>query len=136
MFVTLTLALLPSTDLDDSLGLPRQPPSRPPPSPALSRLHLRAWLRHGDAALERLEKTDADPLLARHNQLSQFNVLSQIENLKTYPVVRERVQAGRLRLHGWWFEIKNADVYAYESSLDRFVLIDRTYADRLLKRLD
>ncbi len=99
--------------------------------------HLRSWLRHGEAALERLERnTGADPSLARHNQLSQLNVLCQIDHLKTYPLVRERVQEGRLRLHGWWFEIKNADVYAYEDSAGRFVLIDEIYGRRLLEKFE
>ena len=99
-------------------------------------VHLRSWLRHGNGALEKLESTQApDPSLARHNQLSQLNVLSQLEHLKTYALVRERIEAGRLRLHGWWFELKNADVYAYEDSLRRFVLIDDAVAEGLLKRL-
>ena len=99
--------------------------------------HLRSWLRHGEAALESLEKNAGpDPTLARHNQLSQLNVLSQIDHLRTHPCVRQRVQAGRLRLHAWWFELKSADVYAYDSSLGRFVLIDDTHAGRLLKRLE
>ena len=59
--------------------------------------HLRSWLRHGEAALESLEKNAGpDPTLARHNQLSQLNVLSQIDHLRTHPCVRQRVQAGRL----------------------------------------
>jgi carbonic anhydrase len=104
---------------------------------AVEPFHLRGWLRHGETALENLEKNAGpDPTLARHNQLSQLNVLSQIDHLKTHPCVRECVQAGRLRLHAWWFEIKNADVYAYESSLGRFALIDNIHAERLLKRLE
>ena len=104
---------------------------------AVEPLHLRSWLRHGEAALERLEKNAApDRSLAPHNQLSQLNVLSQVDHLKSYPLVRERVQAGRLRLHGWWFELKHADVYAYEDSVDRFELIDDSHAARLLTRLE
>ena len=104
---------------------------------AVELFHLRSWLRHGEPALERLEK-DASPdlRLARHNRLSQLNVLVQMEHLKTYPLVREHLQAGHLRLHGWWFEIGNADVYAYEDRLGRFVLIDETHAECLLKRLE
>jgi carbonic anhydrase len=99
--------------------------------------HLRSWLRHGEVALERLENNAApDPSLARHNQLSQLNVLSQIDHLKSYPLVRDRVQVGRLRLHAWWFDLKSADVSAYEDSLGRFVLIDDIHAERLLRRLE
>jgi carbonic anhydrase len=98
--------------------------------------HLRSWLRHGGEALEDFSRNQAlDTSLAPHNQLSQLNVLRQLGHLKTYPLVRERVEAGQLRLHGWWFELKNADVYAYEDDAGRFVLIDDKEAERLLKRL-
>ena len=96
---------------------------------------IRSWLRHGEGSLRQLES--GSPLgahLERHNQLSQLNVLEQLENLRTYPVVRARLQEGRLRLHGWWFDIKEADVYEYEPGEGRFHLIDETYARTLLNR--
>ena len=95
--------------------------------------HLRYWLRHGDDALARLERKEApDPSLAPHNQLSQLNVLAQLRHLCTYPLVRERVDSGALRLHAWWFELQSADVYAYDESARRFVVIDDAVAARLL----
>ena len=63
-------------------------------------------------------------------------MLRQLENLRTYPLVRERIEAGRLRLHGWFFDIAQAEVLAYEAESDRFVVIDEAQADRILKRLD
>jgi carbonic anhydrase len=99
--------------------------------------HLRYWLRHGDDALCRLERHEApDTTLAPHDQLSQLNVLEQLRHLSTYPFVRERVESGRLRLHAWWFELKNADVYAYDESAKRFMVIDEEVAARLLRSLD
>jgi carbonic anhydrase len=104
---------------------------------AVESSYLRSWLSHGEDALEKLGRSsNLDPSLTRQNQLSQLNVLLQIEHLKSYALVRERVAAGRLRLHGWWFELKNADVYAYEDSVGRFVLIDDAEAERVLERLE
>jgi len=98
---------------------------------------LREWLRHGDTAVKLLTSTpDSMKHLARHNQLSQLNVLRQLENLKTYPVVQERLKAGKLTLHAWWFEISRADVFAYEESLSQFVLIDEDEAERILARME
>jgi carbonic anhydrase len=97
--------------------------------------NLRSWLRHGEGALHKIDQSHLDHHLARHNLLSQQNVLEQIEHLKTYPVVQERLAAGTLRLHGWWWDIKEADVYQYEVSTARFSLIDEAYAEILLKRV-
>lgn len=96
-----------------------------------------SWLRHGDTAVDQLESGMAlDASLAKHNQLSQLNVLLQIEHIKSYPAVRKRIQEGTLSVHGWWFDIAKADVYAYEDEFERFILIDETQAARVLARLE
>ncbi|MBS1984469.1 MAG: carbonic anhydrase [Bdellovibrionales bacterium] len=99
--------------------------------------HLKRWLRHGEAALEDFRKNKVLPGdWAPHNQLSQLNVLKQIENLRTYPDVQERLAAGKLRLHGWWFDIANAEVYAYEPEFHRFTALDEKEAQRILDRMN
>jgi len=93
------------------------------------------WLHNGAGSLRQLESgASLGSHLERHNQLSQLNVLEQLEHLKTYPVVQERVASGQLRLHGWYFDIKEANVYEYEPSEGRFHLIDESYATTLLNR--
>ncbi|HRK01259.1 MAG TPA: carbonic anhydrase [Oligoflexia bacterium] len=95
--------------------------------------NLREWLRHGEPSKKRLKQKN---LSVNHvNPLSQANVLEQIEHLKTYPLVRERVAARRLRLHAWWFELSTANVYAYEDDQKQFVLIDEAEAARILGAL-
>lgn len=98
--------------------------------------HLASWLRHGSEAKARLDKLPREKWrLAEHNELSQLNVLLQIEHLMSYPVIAEAVKTRKLRLHGWWFDIKHANVYAYESDQSKFVLIDDQQAQRVLERL-
>ena len=102
----------------------------PPNTPALG-----CWLRHGQSALKKLDAgARLGSHLERHNQLAQINVLEQLEHLKTYPVVKNRLADRQLRLHGWYFDIKGAEVYEYEPSEERFHLIDETYAVTLLNR--
>lgn len=51
--------------------------------------NLCSWLRHGEMGLEDLlRQKPLNSQLNRYNQLSQFNVLRQIEHLKTYPIVQ------------------------------------------------
>lgn len=97
--------------------------------------NLKSWLRHGQGSLQKLnEGSPIGQQLERHNQLSQLNVLEQLEHLKSYPVVQERLRDGKLKLHGWWFNIKEAEVYNYEPSENRFHLIDEDYAEVMLSR--
>ncbi len=90
--------------------------------------NLRAWLRHGEPTLARMPatKTGLNPV----NTLSQLNVLQQLEHLKSYPIVHERLETNRLKLHGWWFELSTANVYTFDESVSAFVLIDEKHAER------
>jgi carbonic anhydrase len=99
--------------------------------------HLRSWLRYGEAALERLKNGDPsiNQALARHNQLSQLNVIEQLKNLSTYTILDERLKDGRVRLHAWWFDIQHADVYAYDDTLKKFILIDEHSVKQILAKL-
>jgi carbonic anhydrase len=45
------------------------------------------------------------------------------------------LREGTLQLHGWWFKLSTASVYAYEERAKRFVLIDEVEAERILKAL-
>lgn len=85
--------------------------------------NLKRWLALGEKSLISFAPSP-DTALSREDALSQRNVLQQIENLKTYPIVREKIAKGELRLHAWWFNIPDAGVYAYEERLGRFVLIE------------
>ncbi len=71
-----------------------------------------------------------------HNSLSQKNVLKQIDHLKSYPEVAKRVANHTLRLHAWWFEIKSADVYAYDFDLKKFEVIDEKFTAQLIEELE
>jgi carbonic anhydrase len=98
--------------------------------------NLKGWLRHGDPSLAKLRSgVTLDPALTEHNQLSQINVLQQMENIQSYPAVQQRIQEGTLAVHGWWFDIARADVYAYRPNLKKFTIIDEEGAQTLLETL-
>ncbi|HEV2125023.1 MAG TPA: carbonic anhydrase [Chloroflexota bacterium] len=108
----------------------------PSTSAASAAPYLTRWLRHGVPALEKLQAgRRLNPDLPPHDILSQLNVLEQMAHVASYPAVAERARAGTLGIHGWWFDIAGADVYAYEPALDRFVVIDEEEAERLLASL-
>ncbi len=99
--------------------------------------NLTRWLRHALPALDKLGAgRTLDPSLSREDSLSQLNVLEQVAHVKSYPAVAERLVAGTLSVHGWWFDIARAEVAAYEPEPDRFVVIDEAEAARILERLD
>jgi carbonic anhydrase len=99
--------------------------------------NLAKWLHHTTSAVFRLDQEGPlDPRLSRDNQLSQLNVLVQLEHLASYPIVRQRVADGTLRLSGWWFDIAQGEMLSYDRQTRAFETIDRQAAERLLNRLD
>jgi carbonic anhydrase len=98
--------------------------------------NLDKWLYHANTAAVRLDhEGPLNPVLKPHDQLSQLNVLVQLEHLMSYPIVREQVAAKALHLSGWWFDIAGGDMYAYERSTRSFEVIDRRLAAQLVERL-
>lgn len=98
--------------------------------------NLKSWLRHAENALVPLRRdTDFAATLATHNRLSQLNVLQQVENLKSYPLIQEKLLSKKLRVHSWWFELSAAAVHCFDPPTGEFAPLDEDKADRLLKSL-
>ncbi len=72
---------------------------------------LHSWLRHADPSLIRFHEPSRADDLPVVERLSVTNVAQQLDNLLTYPSVREAVNAGALRLVGMYFDISAARVY-------------------------
>lgn len=90
--------------------------------------HLRSWIANAENASAMLAKIDFSGVpLAEHNKISQANVLLQLEHLKTFPLIQERIKAKLLHLHGWWFDIGSGNVYFFDESTRRFTLIDERH---------
>ena len=68
-----------------------------------------AWLRIARPELAPvLDTAPDDPALP---EVAQGNVVNQLAALRSYPVVRQRLDSGRLRLHGWYYEVDTGFVY-------------------------
>ncbi len=99
--------------------------------------NLQGWLDHAQPSLAAFrEGRNVGVAMPDYDRLSQLNVLAQLEHLKTYPIVQEKLAAGKLRLHAWWFDIGQAQVHAYRSSLGKFVPIDEAQGELLLLELN
>ncbi|MUN36046.1 carbonic anhydrase [Actinomadura sp. NEAU-AAG5] len=81
---------------------------------------LTRWLRHGNQSLARFlatEHTDEPPL----TRLCKINVMQQLDNLLTYPWLRERVEAGEIELVGLYLDLKTANVQVLDRPAGTFV---------------
>jgi len=84
--------------------------------------HLRNWLKLAEPALEIL-KQQYKHLHAseeRSTAAAEENVLYGLDNLHSYPCVQDRLADGSLSLHGWFFKIATAELFAYDPESRQF----------------
>lgn len=85
------------------------------------------WLkRHGEATrrlvTDNYAGVEATKLL---RTTIEQNVLTQIENLETYPAIRSKLHSGKLSLHAWIYEIETGTVLAYNADSRQFTLLEK-----------
>lgn len=83
---------------------------------------VKRWLTNGKDARKQVmaKKLPEDQQLAA---ITQRNVVVQLEHLKTYPAVRERLKAGKLKIAGWVYDIEHGKVLEYQPETDSFSVL-------------
>lgn len=79
-------------------------------------INLNAWLELGREAVLPVQVT---PEALRRTE--QRAVILQLERLMGYPMVRQRVEAGQLALHGWHYVIEEGEVYVFDVKSGEFL---------------
>jgi carbonic anhydrase len=79
--------------------------------------NLREWLELGREAA--LPVAEPGPEALRRTE--QRAVVLQLERLMDYPMVRERVEAARLTIHGWHYVIEDGEVHVFDIRRGGFV---------------
>jgi carbonic anhydrase len=76
------------------------------------------WLKHAEATRRLIKENyqgyHGEELL---NATIEENVLTQLENLRTYPVIHSKLHKGEMSIYGWVYKIDTGGVFVY--SMDR-----------------
>jgi carbonic anhydrase len=81
----------------------------------------RRWLHHVEAAFAHRQPLDpADGESAELGALIRGNVVAQLKNLREQPAVERAAAAGRLAVHGWYYDILTGRIERYDERLRRF----------------
>ena len=82
---------------------------------------VRRWMRHAQAARERVQRECGDASEKQKLQrLTEYNVLLQIENLKTHPSVRTRLREANLEIQGWVYDIASGSGWSLNPETEAF----------------
>lgn len=94
------------------------------PDPAL--IHTYKWLQLAQKAKKMVllsmgEEPDQEKILRATEKLS---IITQLDNLLTYPEVKKRVQEDRLFIHGWYYDIASGNIRYYDSQSYKFLPLE------------
>ncbi len=83
------------------------------------------WMSLVRSAFLRIEGTMPDASDAvKARACEQSAVLVSLENFMTFPFIRQRVGDGRLRLHGWYIDIRSCALHIYDPGRQLFEPVD------------
>lgn len=81
------------------------------------------WLKHTEATRRLVKENYAS---YQGEQLLEItiaeNVVTQIDNLKTYPVVHSKLHQGKLKIYGWVYHLETGEVLAYDPESHSYVV--------------
>ena len=60
------------------------------------------------------------PLAVQLRIFEQESIKTSLANLLSFPWINERIASGRLRIHGWRFDLSDGNMYVYVPETDRF----------------
>lgn len=90
--------------------------------------HVYDWLDHCRAAVDIARAKSAENEL---EAVTQENVLLQLQHLRTHPAVASRLAIGKIKVHGWVYNIEDGTVTCYDEAQKRYVPFQELYADLL-----
>ena len=89
------------------------------------------WLHYADAALAAVDAEHPQAsFVDRLDAIVHENVLTQLDNLLTHPVVADAIHNKQLRVHGWVYDIGSGRVDNYDARIQKFIpLTAESFAD-------
>jgi len=86
---------------------------------------VKAWLEHAKEARTRAETKfpEVDETRILRKAIAE-NVLLQVENLKGFPCVQEKLEAGTLKIFPWVLEFETGNVYEYNYEAQLWIVLE------------
>lgn len=87
-----------------------------------SMIHITKWLTLGEKAksMAVLALGVDAPKEELYRATEHLSIITQVENLLTYPYVRERVENEELFIHGWYYDIETGAIEYYDPDTYQF----------------
>ncbi|MCE0724151.1 carbonic anhydrase [Legionella resiliens] len=98
-----------------------------------------SWLTHSHSVLKQMndsKELDTHDFNLKLLQATKLNILEQIEHLKSYPLIAEKLARKELAIHGWFYEFETGEVFVYEPHHQEFYPLEKALAFAVSMRRD
>lgn len=102
--------------------------------------HVKEWLSHCRSAMEIVRERHGIPInkgvdTEYLNEAIEENVLQQVQHMRTHPVVAAKLATGKVKIHGWVYNIKTGRIRCCRHNDTEFMDFEERYA-KVIKRLE
>jgi len=92
--------------------------------------HIKKWLKFGENAKKQaIEKVGLNDKKLLYTETEKLNIIDQMENLLTYPAVKQKVENGTLYIDGWYYHLDSADLEYFDPIEEVFLPINHKVDD-------
>ncbi len=91
-------------------------------------MHVKRWINLGERAKSFISANapaDIDQN-SKIDKTAKISAVFQLDNLMTYPTVKEKVDKGILRLHAWFYHIDSGNIDYYDGTKHDFVPLNHS----------
>ncbi len=97
----------------------------PPDDGSMESSFIPSWVSIAESAALKVKETMPEATDQEKSQAcEQGAILVSMENLMTFPYIRENVGNGKLKLHGWYINIREGELSTYNADTKIFELVE------------
>lgn len=99
--------------------------------------HVKEWLGHARVAADVVKERCGCTSLTTDNleDVTRENVVQQLQHLRTHPAVAAKIATGKVKLHGWVYDIESGNVACFDDETGTFTPMSQAYAEKRLQRV-
>jgi len=87
--------------------------------------NVKKWLNLMHTIKDEVEKLHFSDKSKKMWMTERLNIINSVDNLFTYPNVKEWFEAGKMHIYGWHYDIKKGLLYDYDVRSGHFKLLEK-----------
>ncbi len=91
-------------------------------TPLEDRDFVNSWIQIARPAIESL--SDITTIEDAQHPAERASIVNSLQNLASFPWVNQAISDNRLAIHGWWFDMDEGSLWAYDPKAGEFQKLD------------